>query len=187
MLSLDTLYRKHEEAKTRRWEKRQEQSGTWLSSWRNRTTTLRLVFSLWGLGALAFVLAVIGLWWRPAFIACLIAVLLICVPWTLLRITINSKDDAPATVLDEYENSVVSFWNRITLRLLSAWSFAFFLILSLTNSFSLYAAADIPSTWWNGILGEIFLIVSLLITTLPAVGYALTFHTHPSTDSADKE
>ncbi|WPF65707.1 MULTISPECIES: hypothetical protein [unclassified Corynebacterium] len=177
MLSLDTLYRNHEEAKARRWEKNQAQSGAWLTSWRNRTVTLRLVFSLWGLGALALVLAVIGLWWMPAFIACLIAIFLICVPWTLLRITINSKDDAPATVLDEYENSVVNFWNRITLRLLSAWGFVFFLILMFTNSFSLYAATDISSTWWNAILGEIFLIVSLLITTLPAVGYALTFHT----------
>ncbi|KQB84907.1 hypothetical protein [Corynebacterium oculi] len=185
MISLDTLYRNHEAAKARRWEKNQAQSGAWLASWRNRTTTLRLVFSLWGLCALALTLAVIGLWWRPAYFASLVVMLLVCVPWILLRITINSKEDAPATVLDEYENSVVNFWNRITLRLLIAWGFAFFLILSLTNSFSLYTAVDTPPTWWNVILGGIFLIASLLITTLPAVGYALTFHARPDTDSTE--
>lgn len=174
---LTTLYARHEEARARRWHRRQSHYGDMLRSWRHRTPTLRLIAAFYGCQAVALISAVIALWWTPAFLGCLAFLLLTCIPWTLLRLTIDTKDDAPESVLDEYERQVIASWNRITLRLLGYWASFCAGLLAFSGALDFPAHLGVSPTRWNVVLGEIVLIGSLSLTSLPAVGYALTFNT----------
>ncbi|MEJ4100765.1 hypothetical protein V5S96_10425 [Corynebacterium mastitidis] len=174
---LTTLYARHEDARARRWRRRQSRSTIMLRSWRHRTPTLRLIAALYGCQAAALICGVIALWWTPAFLGCLAFLLLTCIPWTLLRLTIDAKDDAPESVLYEYEQQVIASWNRLALRLLGYWVSFCAILLVFSGTLDFPAHLGVSPTGWNVVFGEIVLISSLSLTSLPAVGYALTFNT----------
>ncbi len=174
---LTTLYARHEEARARRWRRNQLRSGDMLRSWRHRTPTLRLIAALYGCQAVALISGVIALWWNPAFLGCLAFLLLTCIPWTLLRLTIDTKDDAPESVLDEYEQQVIASWNHLALRLLGYWASFCAVLLAFSGAMDFPAHLGVSPTGWNVVFGEIVLVSSLSLTSLPAVGYALTFNT----------
>lgn len=174
---LTTLYARHEEARACRWRRNQSRSTNMLRSWRRRAPTLRLIAALYGCQAVALISGVIALWWTPAFLVLLAFLLLTCVPWTLLRLTIDVKDDAPESVLDEYEQQVIASWNRLALHLLGYWVSFCAILLVVSGVLDFPAHLGVSHTGWNVVFGEIVLISSLSLTSLPAVGYALTFNT----------
>ncbi|KQB84837.1 hypothetical protein [Corynebacterium lowii] len=178
MPSLTSLYSRHEEAKVRRWERAMKENNTMkFLSLRGRTPTLRLIGSFLALQLISLIFLISGLWWLPGFFISIALTGIACVPWTILRGTIDTKDDAPASVLDEYENSVVSFWNRLTLRLLHAWTFIIGFVIIISTLADFYEYLGVSQTRWTIILGYLVLDISSAITSLPAIGYALTFHT----------
>ena len=174
---LTTLYARHEEARARRWRRNQSRSTNMLRSWHHRAPTLRLIAAFYGCQAVALISVVIGPWWPPAVPACCIAMGLSLVPWTLLRLTIDTKDDAPESVLDEYEQQVVASWSRLAMRLLGYWASLVSILLIFSAVFDFPSHLGLSPTEWNIILGEIVLIVSFFCASLPTVGYALTFNT----------
>ena len=112
-----------------------------------------------------------------SLLAMSVAMVLSCVPWTILRITIDSKDSKPLSFLDEYEAQVLDEWRRRAFKLST--------FLLFVGGF----ATLLVGNWFlgGGITGTIgtkyllgagyFLLFSFFIsTTLPAVGYALTFN-----------
>lgn len=112
-----------------------------------------------------------------ALFAMSIAIVLSCVPWTILRITIDSKDSKPLSILDEYEAQILDEWRRRAFKLSTS--------LLFIGGFATLLAGN----WFlgGGITGTIatkyllgagyYLLFSYFISaTLPAVGYALTFN-----------
>lgn len=106
-----------------------------------------------------------------------ITMVLSCIPWTILRVSIDSKDRKPLSSLDEYEAQVLDQWRRRAFKLSTS--------LLFVGGF----ATLLVGNWFlgGGITGTIgtkyllgagyFLLFSFFIsTTLPAVGYALTFN-----------
>ena len=52
-------------------------------------------------------IAVVGYFWFPIILAWLPMTVVICTVWTMLRVTIDSKDTAPARYLDEFETATL--------------------------------------------------------------------------------
>ena len=100
-----------------------------------------------------------------------------CIPWTILRVSIDSKDRKPLSSLDEYEAQVLDQWRRKAFQLSNAFLFAGGLVTLLVGNWFLGGGI-------TGIIGTkyllgagYFLLFSYFISaTLPAVGYALTFN-----------
>ncbi|EET77699.1 hypothetical protein CORTU0001_1938 [Corynebacterium tuberculostearicum SK141] len=115
-----------------------------------------------------------------------ITMVLSCIPCTILRVSIDSKDRKPLSSLDEYEARVLDQWRRKAFQLSTALLFAGGLVPLLVGNWFLGGGIGGGIT---GIIGTkyllgagYFLLFSYFISaTLPAVGYALTFN-HTSED-----
>ncbi|WP_448854175.1 hypothetical protein [Corynebacterium frankenforstense] len=104
----------------------------------------------------------------------LVGMLVSCIAWTVLRCTIDIKDSAPDAALDEYEVEVLSRWRRIGFQALQ-W-------ITLVVAFAIamivgWIPDDFPFDTTLLIAGVTMLLVVTVCSTLPAVGYALTFNT----------
>jgi len=56
-----------------------------------------------------------------ALLAMSIAIVLSCIPWTILRISIDSKDSKPLASLDEYEAQILDQWRRRAFKLSTSY------------------------------------------------------------------
>ncbi|AWB83611.1 hypothetical protein [Corynebacterium liangguodongii] len=108
------------------------------------------------------------------YIAALIAAMFAI---TLLRISIGSRDRAPAAVLDDYEAEVLSLWRSRALTAMSIALFsggaAFAFIYPLASSSSAAASQVAVNA------GLYMIFVYLAVATLPTAGYAATFNRNP--------
>ena len=77
---------------------------------------------------LILALAISSYW---ALLGMSIAMVLSCIPWTILRVSIDSKDRKPLSSLDEYEAQVLDQWRRKALQLSNA-----FLLPAVLSPFS---------------------------------------------------
>lgn len=94
-------------AAERRYEKQLSRTEGLLSSWRTPQRRRLLVRLNWVcIGAMAAI-AVVGYFQFPIIIAWLPMTVAICTTWTMLRITIDVKDGAPARYLDEFETETL--------------------------------------------------------------------------------
>ena len=106
-----------------------------------------------------------------------ITIALSCVPWTILRISIDSKDTKPLASLDEYEAQVLDHWRqkafKLSTSLLIGGSAAAFI-----SNFGFLGADifELNSTKFLLGVGYYLLFSYFISATLPAVGYALTFN-----------
>lgn len=91
----------------RRYEKTQAATTASLPSWRTPARRRLLVQLNWASLAIMAAIAVGGYFWLTVIIAWLPMTFVICVVWTMLRITIDSKDTAPARYLDEFETATL--------------------------------------------------------------------------------
>ena len=112
-----------------------------------------------------------------ALFAMSITIALWCVPWTILRISIDSKDTKPLASLDEYEAQVLDHWRqkafKLSTSLLIGGSAAAFI-----SNFGFLGADifELNSTKFLLGVGYYLLFSYFISATLPAVGYALTFN-----------
>ena len=141
--------------------------------------TRGLIASMYGCVAVSAIFLIIALalssYW--ALFAMSIAIVLSCVPWTILRISIDSKDTKPLTSLDEYEAQVLDHWRqkafKLSTSLLIGGSAAAFI-----SNFGFLGADifELNSTKFLLGVGYYLLFSYFISATLPAVGYALTFN-----------
>ena len=112
-----------------------------------------------------------------ALLAMSIAIVLSCIPWTILRISIDSKDSKPLASLDEYEAQILDQWPRRAFKLSTSLLFIGGLATLLTGNWFLGGGitGTIATKYLLG-AGYYLLFSYFISATLPAVGYALTFN-----------
>lgn len=91
----------------KRFEKTQSRTEQSLPSWRTPERRRLLVRLNWASLAIMTAIAVAGYFWFPIILAWLPMTVVICVVWTMLRVSIDSKDNAPARYLDEFETATL--------------------------------------------------------------------------------
>ena len=143
------------------------------------TATRLLVVAVYALLGIATLLAVVAFFKHASVLLLPMAVcfILICVPWTMLRMSINSADSAPISKLDDYEAEVLDHWRHHALRLATFLLSALAVFLLIVGNFR----PDFFDNHFTAnqvliIAGFLALVAYLLVSTLPAVGYALTFN-----------
>ena len=119
-----------------------------------------------------------------------VASLIIIVAWVQLRRAIRMKDDAPLEVLDEYEAATVNSWRKIAYGFSITASTVFALILVLLSSFYMDDAGahilGFSTLRWVYCITLLYLTVLLAITSLPAIGYSITFADDPDEEAEDE-
>lgn len=145
----------------------------WVERWRTPERTRSLVIAYFSFLSLSL-LTEIGIFFSfhfmwPLFIFMTAAM----VAWTMLRNTIGAKDMAPRQALDDYENQVLDQWRSRALTLLN-------LLLAVGAAAALLIGLVLGDQIRTPIFATataIFLIFTYLaVSTLPAVGFALTFN-----------
>ena len=141
--------------------------------------TRGLIASMYGCVAVSAIFLIIAqtfsAYW--ALFATSITIALSCIPWTILRISIDTKDTKPLAALDEYEAQVLDHWRqkafKLSTSLLIGGSAAAFI-----SNFGFLGADifELNSTKFLLGVGYYLLFSYFISATLPAVGYALTFN-----------
>lgn len=175
--SPDKLARR-EQRQLERWEKLTTSTFGWGEKWRSPVRTRILIYSYY-LSLAVGTLAVLAMMFLPS--GSLIPVVIFCgslvvgaVIWTMLRTVIKMKDTAPVAALDEYEASVVAHWHTVSSRLLG-WLLLGYATIIILAAMLLGQTISVLDFGLAVALGLI--LITLLFNSLPAVGYALTFHT----------
>ncbi|MEO5308914.1 hypothetical protein QKD99_03895 [Corynebacterium sp. c3Ub_189] len=141
--------------------------------------TRGLIVSMYGCVAVSAIFLIIALSFSAhwALIAMSITIALSCIPWTILRISIDSKDTKPLATLDEYEAKVLDHWRQKAFTLSTALLFTGGLVTLLVGNW--FLGGGITGTIGTKYLlgaGYYLLFSYFISATLPAVGYALTFN-----------
>jgi len=141
--------------------------------------TRGLIASMYGCVAVSAIFLIIALafsaYW--ALFATSITIALSCIPWTILRISIDSKDTKPLATLDEYEAQVLDHWRQKAFKLSTTLLFVGGLAAFASNFRFLNGDTfEINSTKFLLGVGYYLLFSYFISGTLPAVGYALTFN-----------
>lgn len=129
---VDTLTRSEQ-----RFEKMQTRTEGRLPSWRTPARRRLLVRLNWASLAIMAAIAVAGYFWFPIILAWLPMTVVICVVWTMLRITIDSKDTAPARYLDEFELATLLQARSQSLSLVTGGLFVISMVLIFGSSFEI--------------------------------------------------
>lgn len=108
-----------------------------LPSWRTPDRRRLLIRLNWATLGIMAAIAVAGYFWFPIIIAWLPMTVVICVVWTMLRVTIDSKDTAPARYLDEFETATLLQARSRALNLVTGGLFGISMILIFGSSLEL--------------------------------------------------
>lgn len=118
----------------KRYEKISNANSGSLRSWRTPARRRLLVRLNWLSLAIMAAIALAGYFWLPIIIAWLPMTVVICTVWTMLRITIDCKDTAPARYLDEFETATLLAARSRALSLISGGLFVFSMVLIIGSS-----------------------------------------------------
>ncbi|MDK8626748.1 hypothetical protein [Corynebacterium appendicis] len=107
------------------------------------------------------------------FVVCYTASMLVSmVSWTIIRGANDRKDRVPEAELDEYERNVFTTWRNRAFRIISA--------LNFLGGFSFcayaYFAGDTVDRTVLIAAGLYMIFTYLFVSTLPMIGYAITFN-----------
>lgn len=148
-------------------------NGPKLHRLRSPGPTKALIVTYFLMVALAIVCQLAMLLWPPAIWLFLACIVISMIAWTTLRSTIDVRDAAPRSELDDFEAEVLAVWRKRALNVLLALLFlgaATFVIVPAVFSGRLDPVAV-------GTAAGVFMLYSAgVVSTLPAVGYALTFN-----------
>lgn len=149
------------------------------SRWRNPRSTRLLITGYFTSLTLALIFELLMFAWIHfiwLFIACMF-IAMTC--WTVLRSTIDLKDMAPEDRLDDYEKAVINQWRQRSLS--TALSLLFIGGLAAIIASASFIATDSPlSPNLLAIFAGLYMIYTYIFaSSLPAVGYALTFNRNP--------
>lgn len=152
----------------RRFEKMRAQTERSLPSWRTSARRRLLVQLNWTSLAIMAAIALAGYFWKPIILAWLPMTVVICVVWTMLRITIDSKDSAPAPYLDEFETATLL---RARSRALSVVTGGLFVIsMVLIFGSSLEAGDGHSLAYLMGCLGILMFLAGAVIPAAAMAG-----------------
>lgn len=107
------------------------------------------------------------------FIPFLIFMIIAMTCWSLLRQTIQAKDLAPRDQLDDYEASILAGWRRRAMTASSAVMVVTGVAL-ITIAVTFSESPRLPGLC--AVIGMFLIYAYLFISTLPAVGFALSFN-----------
>ena len=155
----------------RRYEKMIEQNGTRLPTWRTAARRRLLVRLYWASLGIMAAIAVAGYFWFPIILAWLPMTVVICTVWTMLRVTIDSKDTAPARYLDEFETATLLQARSRALNLVTGGLFAISLVLVFGSSLELGDGHRLAY-----MMGGLGLILFLAGAVIPAAARARTMN-----------
>lgn len=155
----------------RRYEKMIEQNGTRLPTWRTAARRRLLVRLNWASLGIMAAIAVAGYFWFPIILAWLPMTVVICTVWTMLRVTIDSKDTAPARYLDEFETSTLLQARSRALNLVTSGLFAISLVLIFGSSLELGDGHRLAY-----MMGGLGIILFLAGAVIPAAAMARTMN-----------
>ncbi|AGF71818.1 hypothetical protein [Corynebacterium halotolerans] len=162
-----------EDRRIARWQRVTGGSGKF-HRWRRPGPTRALIACYFSAVGLLPVTLLASLFWGAAIWFHLTITVAMMVAWTLLRGAIDIKDSAPETVLDEYERSVLDTWRRRSQRLFSNLLLgAGFVVLIIGTVFH----EHLTVIGLTVVCALTMFMIGLVAGSLPAVGYALTFHT----------
>lgn len=149
------------------------ENGSRFESLRNPRSTKFLTVTFFTSVIVALIAEILALVWIHTIWVFFAAMLIAMVAWTILRSTIDAKDAAPPEMLDDYELEVLSLWRR---RSLGALNVALFVggFVFMFGSFLL--DPGISPGLVGFVAGMYMIYVYFLVSTLPAVGYAVTFN-----------
>lgn len=159
---------------TRFWEWQDAQpEPAFVNNWRTPSRTRTLIITYFTGLILGIGLEVAALWKLHLIWPAIAGLVVSMTAWTLLRWTIHSKDTAPRTALDDYEQQVLDLWRARALTIVGTMLFlgAFCTIVLgviFSDTFGLAPFA--------AVVGLYMIFIYLAVTTLPAVGYALSFN-----------
>lgn len=140
---------------------------------RNPRATKALITTYAVMMAAAIVFQLAMFRWPHAVWLFLVCLVIALAAWTVLRSTIDVRDTAPRSELDDFEAEVLAVWRKRALNVLLALLFlgaVTFVIVPAVSSGRLDPAAV-------GTAAGVFMLYSAgVVSTLPAVGYALTFN-----------
>ncbi|MBF4554060.1 hypothetical protein [Corynebacterium suicordis] len=163
-----------------RWQKNQEKTEKMIPNWRTPQRQQLLINIFIGSLGLGFFTAFAFLFYVPALFLWLPFTVIMCVSWTMLRITIGSRDTAPLDVLDEYESAVLDHWRRrayvgVSWSLLAMGGLLVFIGVSLGLGETSSEFLGKNTSSWMYFLGLISLLLYITFSSLPAIGYARNF------------
>lgn len=140
---------------------------------RNPRATKALITTYAVMMAAAIVFQLAMFRWPHAVWLFLVCLVIALVAWTVLRSTIGVRDAAPRDRLDDYESEVLAVWRQRALNVLLVLLFIGALTIFTVSTF--FSGALSPATVGT-VAGLFMLYSSSIVSTLPAVGYALTFN-----------
>lgn len=153
----------------RRYEWIQESSKKSLPSWRTPARRRLLVRLNWACIAIMSAIAVAGYFWLPIILAWLPMTVAIIASWTMLRVTIDSKDTAPAHYLDEFEAATLLNARSSALSVVSSILFVMALVLIFTSTLELGDGHRLAYT-----AGAIAILTFFVAAIIPAAAMAGT-------------
>lgn len=155
----------------RRYERTLESTEKSLPRWRTAPRRRLLVRLNWSSLAVMAAIAVAGYFWFPIILAWLPMTVVICVVWTMLRITIDSKDTAPARYLDEFETATLLQARSRALNLMSTGMFVISMVLIFGSSLQLGDGHRLAY-----MMGGLGIITFLAGAVIPAAAMARTMN-----------
>lgn len=163
-----------ERRRVERWRRKVKRSRRYEKFRNPRSTRMLLAVYLGGMAVAFAAMPLFLIFPGVGFLALYMAsALLGCVAWSALRCTIDIKDAAPDAALDEYEAEVLARWRRTGFQALQ-W-------ITLVVAFAImfiggWVPQILPADKVLLIAGLALLFVVTICSTLPAIGYALTFN-----------
>lgn len=140
---------------------------------RNPRPTRALIAIYFVMMAVAIVCQLAMFRWPHAVWPFLVCLVIALGAWTALRSSIDVRDAAPRTELDDFEAEVLAVWRKRALTALVALLFFGAVTLFIVSAFF----SGQLSTGTVGMVAGLFMLYSSgAVSTLPAVGYALTFN-----------
>lgn len=161
----------------RRYEKNLERTEMSLPTWRTAARRRLLVRLNWASLSIMAAIAVAGYFWFPIILAWLPMTVVICTVWTMLRVTIDSKDTAPARYLDEFETATLLQARSRALNLVTSGLFVISLVLIFGSSLQLGEGHRLAY-----MMGGLGIILFLAGAVIPAAAMARTMD--PADDPA---
>lgn len=158
-------------AAERRYEKNVERTEVSLPGWRNAARRRLLVRLNWASLGIMAAIAVAGYFWFPIILVWLPMTVVICTVWTMLRVTIDSKDTAPARYLDEFETATLLEARSRALNLVSGGLFVISLVLIFGSSLQLGDGHRLAY-----MMGGLGIILFLAGAVIPAAAMARTMN-----------
>lgn len=174
--AINSWLEQNEQRRFARWERKA--SRFQLDSWRSRPRQNLLLTAYFVGLALMLVSTITQLWWQATLLTFTIGSIMSTIAWTLLRITINSKDSAPTIALDEYEADVIHQWRTIAHNGITWGTLAIFTTIIFASVQMSVQGGDlfgIDAAHWMYTAGLSLGLLILIFGYLPAVGYVLTF------------